>query len=95
MMRCLKAFSLFCGSLSHVSVSIIVEFHYMVCVLSQELQRELGQVQTLLIQRLSTLDKYEHVLRQINSIGVEKIIDPHSQVQEPDISTENKISLCL
>ena len=44
------------------------------------LRREIGQLQSTLIQKLSVLDRYEHVLRQVNDIYVQKLIDPKTQV---------------
>lgn len=49
---------------------------------SQELRKEVGQVQSALIQKLSVLDRYEHVLAQINSMAMERLIDPHTQVSQ-------------
>lgn len=39
-----------------------------------------GQVQSALVKRLSILDKYEHILAQVNAVAMERLIDPKTQV---------------
>lgn len=45
-----------------------------------EQRREIGQLQSTLIQKLSTLDKYEHILGQVNSVAMQRLMDPRTQV---------------
>ena len=40
----------------------------------------MGHVQSTLVKKLSILDKYEHVLAQVNAVGMERLIDPKTQV---------------
>lgn len=40
----------------------------------------MGQVQSALVKRLSVLDKYEHILAQVNAVAMERLIDPKTQV---------------
>ena len=40
----------------------------------------MGQLQATLVKKLSVLDKYEHVLAQVNSVSMERLIDPKTQV---------------
>ena len=47
---------------------------------SQELRQKVGHVQSTLVKKLSILDKYEHVLAQVNAVGMERLIDPKTQV---------------
>ncbi len=46
----------------------------------QDLLRSVGQVQSALVKRLSVLDKYEHILAQVNAVAMERLIDPKTQV---------------
>ena len=46
----------------------------------QDLRKSVGRVQSTLVMKLSTLDKYEHVLSQVNAVAMEKLIDPQTQV---------------
>ena len=41
----------------------------------------MGQLQATLVKKLSVLDKYEHVLAQVNSVSMERLIDPKTQVR--------------
>ena len=34
----------------------------------------------MLVKRLSVLDKYEHILSQVNAVAMERLIDPKTQV---------------
>jgi hypothetical protein len=43
-------------------------------------RREVGQLQSNLIQKLSTLDRYEHVLNQVNTIAMQRLMDPKTQI---------------
>lgn len=52
----------------------------------QELRRSVGQLQSALVQKLSVLDKYEHVLGQVNAVAMDRLIDPTTQV--------NLLSVC-
>ena len=40
----------------------------------------MGQVQSMLVNKLSILDKYEHILSQVNAVAMERLIDPKTQV---------------
>lgn len=40
----------------------------------------MGQVQSMLVKKLSILDKYEHILAQVNAVAMERLIDPKTQV---------------
>ena len=40
----------------------------------------MGQVQSVLVKKLSVLDKYEHILSQVNAVAMERLIDPKTQV---------------
>lgn len=40
----------------------------------------MGQVQTVLVKKLSILDNYEHILAQVNEVAMERLIDPKTQV---------------
>lgn len=51
------------------------------CVLMQEMRRDVGQLQSALIQKLSILDRYEHILSQVNAVAMQKLVDPQTQVQ--------------
>ncbi len=46
----------------------------------------MGQLQSALVQKLSVLDKYEHVLSQVNAVAMDRLIDPTTQV--------NLLSVC-
>lgn len=46
----------------------------------QDLRHSVGQVQSVLVKRLSVLDKYEHILAQVNAVAMERLIDPKTQV---------------
>lgn len=48
--------------------------------LTSDLRKAVGQVQSTLVRKLSILDKYEHVLAQVNSVAMERLIDPQTQV---------------
>ena len=37
-------------------------------------------MQSTLVKKLSILDKYEHVLAQVNAVAMERLIDPKTQV---------------
>jgi len=50
------------------------------CDAEQELLQSVGQVQSKLVKRLSVLDKYEHILTQVNAVAMERLIDPKTQV---------------
>ncbi len=52
----------------------------------QDLRRSVGQLQSALVQKLSVLDKYEHVLSQVNAVAMDRLIDPNTQV--------NLLSVC-
>jgi len=34
----------------------------------------------MLVKKLSILDKYEHILAQVNAVAMERLIDPKTQV---------------
>ena len=40
----------------------------------------MGQLQATLVKKLAVLDKYEHVLAQVNAVSMERLIDPKTQV---------------
>lgn len=40
----------------------------------------MGQVQSVLVKRLSVLDKYEHILAQVNAVAMQRLINPKTQV---------------
>ena len=46
----------------------------------KELRQSVGQVQSILVKKLSVLDKYEHILSQVNAVAMERLIDPTTQV---------------
>ena len=46
----------------------------------QELRRLVGQLQAALVKKLSVLDKYEHILAQVNAVSMERLINPKTQV---------------
>jgi len=46
----------------------------------KDLRTLVGQVQSTLVKKLSILDKYEHVLAQVNAVAMERLIDPKTQV---------------
>ena len=46
----------------------------------QELRQSVGQVQSILVKKLSVLDKYEHSLSQVNAVAMERLIDPTTPV---------------
>ncbi|CAI8058076.1 Ras-GEF domain-containing family member 1B [Geodia barretti] len=48
--------------------------------LSPELRRLVGQLQAALVKKLSVLDKYEHILAQVNAVSMERLINPKTQV---------------
>ena len=48
--------------------------------LPQEVRQSVGQVQSVLVKKLSVLDKYEHILSQVNAVAMERLIDPKTQV---------------
>ncbi|XP_064396126.1 ras-GEF domain-containing family member 1B-like [Halichondria panicea] len=54
--------------------------------ISTDLRRSVGQLQSALVQKLSVLDKYEHVLSQVNAVAMDRLIDPTTQV--------NLLSVC-
>ena len=82
MMRVLKDTTQACASQSPVSSPPhthtphgILPFPH-----SQELRKAVGQVQSTLVKKLSVLDKYEHVLAQVNAVSMERLVNPKTQV---------------
>lgn len=47
---------------------------------SADLRRAVGQIQQTLVKELSVLDKYEHVLFQVNAVAMERLKDHEDQV---------------
>ena len=54
----------------------------------QDLRKSVGQIQSTLVKKLSILDKYEHVLAQVNAVAMERLIDPKTQVNILDICSD-------
>ena len=48
----------------------------------------MGQIQSTLVKKLSILDKYEHVLAQVNAVAMERLIDPKTQVNILDVCAD-------
>ena len=48
----------------------------------------MGQIQSTLVKKLSILDKYEHVLAQVNAVAMERLIDPKTQVNILDVCSD-------
>ena len=51
----------------------------------QDIRKSVGQVQSTLVKKLSILDKYEHVLAQVNAVSMERLIDPKTQVNIQEV----------
>ena len=56
--------------------------------LFQDLRKSVGQIQSTLVKKLSILDKYEHVLAQVNAVAMERLIDPKTQVNILDVCAD-------
>ena len=79
----LQACDIECESSSATTHNIPFEYPnsaYVVFVHMQEMRRDVGQLQSALIQKLSILDRYEHILLQINTVAMQKLVDPQTQV---------------
>ena len=83
MMRSLKEVTQNCASLSPVSSLTPHLSPPLTLCWVQELRKLVGQLQAALVKKLSVLDKYEHVLAQVNAVSMERLIDPKTQVFTP------------
>ena len=54
----------------------------------QDLRKSVGQIQSTLVKKLSILDKYEHVLAQVNAVTMERFADPKGQINILDMSSD-------
>ena len=89
-MRSLKEMTQACVATSTVSLPIppVLPTSAHTLPLMQELRMSVGQVQSTLVKRLSVLDKYEHILSQVNAVAMERLIDPKTQVNIQSVCEE-------
>ena len=92
MMRALKDMTQISAVISPVSCPSLSLSHTFISSHPQELRRDVGQVQSALIQKLSILDRYEHVLAQVNTMAMERLVDPHTQVMRGPVPIPSLLS---
>ena len=48
----------------------------------------MGQIQSTLVKKLSILDKYEHILAEVNGVAMDRLVDPKTQVNIMEVCAD-------